>query len=540
MGLRGIGAKPKKIEHRAGLAVAPIAPWCIPAYSRVDRIVMFLESLPVTAGLLAGQRMRVRDWQRRDIIEPIYGPTDDEGRRRVRMFVASMPRKNGKTGLVAGLCLAHFIGPECEPRGQVYSAAADKAQAALMFAEMEAIIQQTPWMAERCNIKTHDKSIQDLETGSIYKALSAKVRSKHGFSASFIVFDELAQSPDGQLFDVLKTSTSARREPLMLVISTQAADDHHIMSELVDHGKAVLAGDRDDPSFGACIYAAPDDADPWDEATWYACNPALGDFRDLQEMRDSARQAMDMPSRENTFRNLYLNQRISAESHFMAPADWRKCVREIDRSALLGKRCWGGLDLAATTDLASLVLYFPEDGGALLTWSWCPQESIRERSDYDRVPYELWARQGHLRPTPGRSIDEAFIAADLAKIATQFDIQHIAFDRWRIDVLKKRINDLGIPLPLVEFGQGYKDMAPAVDALEAGILAQTIIYDGNPILNWCIGNTVIETDPAGNRKPTKRRAKEKIDAAVAAMMAAGIHAKLPAAPRFELRDNYFL
>lgn len=540
MGLRGPGARPKpKPASSPHVAIPPAPPWVMPGLSRVERIVTFLESLPITSGMLAGQRMRVRDWQRRDIIEPIYGEMDDAGRRLIRLFLATMPRKNGKTGLVAGICLAHFLGPECEQRGQVYSAAADKAQAALMFAEMVAIIEAVPWMADRCNIKRHDKTIEDLETGSIYKALSAEVRSKHGFNASFVVYDELAQAMDGQLFDVLKTSMGARAEPLMLVISTQADNDAHIMSELVDHGRAVLDGAVKDPSFGACIYAAPDDADIWDEAVWFACNPALGDFRDLQEMRDSARQAKAMPSRENTFKNLYLNQRISAETRWMAPADWKACARSIDRARLAGKRCWGGLDLAATIDLAAFVLYFPEDGGTLLTWSWCPQESIRERSHNDRVPYETWVKAGHLRATPGRSIDEAFIAADLAKIAGEFDIQHIAFDRYRIEPLKKRIDELGITLPLVEFGQGYVSMAPAVDALEVGILAQSITYDGSPVLGWCVSNVVIDVDPAGNRKPTKRRARDRIDAAVAAIMAVGCHGKHPAAPRFVLRDNYY-
>ena len=202
----------------------------------------------------------------------------------------------------------------------------------------------SPELAARIVIRDFNKEITDAETGSIYVALSADAHNKHGFSASFIAYDELAQAPDRRLFDVLETSTGARTEPLVWIISTQTSDPKHIMSELVDYAKDVNAGVVDDPSFAGFIYEVPETADIWDEQVWKLANPALDDFRSLDELRNYAAKAKRLPAREAVFRNLYLNQRIDASASYISGTDWEACSGMIDVAALAGQRCYGGLD----------------------------------------------------------------------------------------------------------------------------------------------------------------------------------------------------
>lgn len=517
MGIRGPNAKPVKRTRRKRAKDTGL--------SRVERVVRFIESLPITSGLLAGQKFKVRPWQR-SILEGIYR-TDDAGKRIVRQALITMPRKNGKTGLTAALALCHLCGPEAEQRGQVYSAAADRNQAALIYNEMKAIIQAVPELEQRIIIRDFTKHLEDVETGSIYMALSADAKTKHGFSASCIIYDEIAQAPDRKLYDVLMTSTGGRAEPLTIVISTQSSDPHSIMSELVDYGTQIRDGILEDQTFFPVIFTAPEDSDPWNEETWFQCNPALGDFRSLEEMRSAALQAQRIPARESAFRLLYLNQRVSAESRFISQADWESCAGGIDISALRGRPCYGGLDLSSTTDLTSLVLFFPEDDGAVLPFFWAPADRLQEREHSDKVPYPLWAKQGYLEAPAGRAIDKSAIVHRLAEITSAFDVQGIAYDRWRLEDLQKLLSDEGIDIPITPWGQGYKDMGPAVDAMEAAILNRTIKHSGHPILTWNVSNAVIEIDPAGSRKITKEKSIERVDGLVALVMAVGLHARAP-------------
>ncbi len=280
MGLRGPGArkvpktdaedKPKRVKKPA---------WEKRGLTRAERVVRFIEQLKITAGAHAGKSFILRPWQG-EVIEALYA-TNEDGKRKVRQAVLTWPRKQGKTALAAALALCHLCGPEAEQRGQVFSAAADRAQESLLFNEMKAMVLADEGLSERIVIREHNKTLEDRETGSIYMALSSDSNTKHGLSASCIIYDELAQAPNRDLYDVLRTSTAARAEPLLLVISTMSADPHHIMSELVDYGSKVNDGTVDDPTFYACIYTAPMDADPWAEETWYAAilplaTPKLG------------------------------------------------------------------------------------------------------------------------------------------------------------------------------------------------------------------------------------------------------------------------
>ncbi|MCB2077670.1 MAG: terminase large subunit [Novosphingobium sp.] len=498
----------------------PWKPWEAPGLSRSARVIAFLESLPVTKGFGVGKTVQLEPFQR-EWIEAIYCDGED-GLRQVRTGLLSVARGNGKTVLCAGLALCHLIGPEAEPRGECYSAAATKEQSALIFAEMEATILATPWMAARLNVKAFHKQIDDPQSGSIYRALASDGKAVHGLASSFVVCDELAQWKSRELFDVLRTSLGKRAQPLLLVIGTQSPRAENIMSELVDYAARIEAGEIEDNSFHGTVYAVPEDLDGFDPANWHLANPALGKFRSERELAEEAQRADRMPTFEPAFRNLYLNQRVDAEPKAINPAEWEMCGGEFDLDALDGRPCYGGLDLSSTRDLSALALYFPEDAGALVLHCWCPRDNMLEREETDRVPYRTWAKQELIEATPGKAIDKRHIAARLAQVRNRYDLRGLAFDRWGMADLRAILNVEGIELPLVDWGQGYKDMGPAVDAFEIALLEGKIRHGMNPVLRWAAGNLVYEMDPAGLRKPSKNRSIDRIDPMAATIMAIGL------------------
>jgi phage terminase large subunit-like protein len=498
MALRGVGAK--ALSTRGQVAVRDVLPWEVPGLSRAERVIAFCEDLPITAGKLAGSSMRLRPWQR-EFIHAVYAE-DAAGGRPVRTAVLSMGRKNGKTQLAAALALCHLLGPEAEPRGEIYSCALTRDQAAKLYAEMAAMLQAHAELDDRCNIIRFTKVIEVLSgtgAGSIYTALSADAGSKLGLSPSFVVYDELGSAPNRALFDAMDTAAGAREDPLMMVISTQAAADHAVMSELVDYGLRVQAGDIEDPSFHLTLFAAPQDADPWHPETWRLANPAIGDFRSLSDVERQAAQARLVPSKEAAFRNLILNQRVSAVSRFIHKAEWDANGEAVDAAALEGRECYAGLDLGATRDLTAFVMVFPDAAGRLdvLARFFMPEANIEERSNEDRVPYDVWAKQGHVTLIPGATIDPGFVADVLANAAARYDMQALAYDRWRIEDLKRELGLLGASLPLTPFGQGFRDFAPAVDILERCVAEKLLRHGGNPVLNMCAANAVVTRDPAG-------------------------------------------
>lgn len=534
MGLRGPGAKPVKST--------PAKPrrrpkWTRKGLTRSERVIAYVESLKLTSGRWAGKPFRLRDWQK-DAIRRIYEPATAKRTRRVRTALITMGRKNGKTQTAAALALCHLCGPESEPRGEVYSAASDRNQAARVFREMEAFVLADEALAARINVQRFAKKLEVLSgdgAGSTYEALSSDARKAHSLSPSFVVCDELAQWPNRELYDNLITGTGARAEPLVVVISTQTPDTRHVMSELTHYGSQINAGVIDDPSFAAIIYAVPMEADPWDEANWKLANPALGDFLSLEQMRIAAERAQRMPAAEAAFRNLHLNQQVESETRFLNSTDWEACSAPVDAEDMRGRKCWGGLDLASTTDLTAFVLVFPDDSGCydVLAWFWVPNDRLRDRADRDRVPYPQWRDQGLLEAPAGRALDKRFVARKLIELAGRYDIAGIGYDRWRIEDLKVLLAEEGASLPLKDFGQGYRDMGPAVDALETAVLRRKLRHS-HPILTWCASNAVTTADPAGARKLAKDRSLERIDGLVALAMAIGLHQREPKPEPFDV------
>lgn len=518
MGKRGIQSAAKKAIKPRRASRAKTLPWNKKGLSRAERVIKFCEFLPITSGIHAGRKLVLRDWQK-DIINAIYA-TDENGLRKVRTALVSLPRKNGKTALAAALALCHLLGPESEQRGQVFSAASDREQASIIYREMEAIILSVPEFDARCHIQSFHKTITDTTTGSVYRAMTSDGRKAHGLSPSFMVYDELAQSKDRELYDNLTTGTGARKEPLMVVISTQSADPNHIMSELVDYALKIEDGTMpEDPAFYGCIYAAPEESDPWDEKTWFDCNPALDDFRSLEEMQIFAEQAKKIPAKENVFRNLYLNQRVDAASRWISSTDFESCIGEIPD--LTGRECYAGLDLSSTQDLSALSLCFvpteEKEPFYTLHYAWCPEDAIRTRSKQDRVPYDLWNKQKHIEATPGTVIDYGYILRRIEAIGKQYSLKGLLFDRWGSTKIVKDLEDIN--LTVLEFGQGFASMSPPSKEMEKLVLSQKIMFPDNPALKWCFSNVIVETDAAGNVKPSKKRSKEKIDMVVSTIMA---------------------
>jgi phage terminase large subunit-like protein len=348
---------------------------------------------------------------------------------------------------------------------------------------------------------------------------------------SVVVYDELAQARNRELYDVLDTAMGARSEPLFLVISTQSNDPQHILSQLIDDGLR-----SDDPTTVTHLYAVPEDVeDIFDPKVWGLANPALGDFRSLKDLQTMADRAARMPSFEASFRNLYLNQRVDAQSPLIARSEWTAC--KVERTLEHGEAIYLGLDLSSTTDLTALVAVSAENGDRVKAWFWKPGDLIRDHENRDRAPYGQWARDGWLDTPPGRAIDYGFIARTIAEVVSDYQVLGLSYDRWRIENLMRELDGVGLAsyvdgkddvangLRLVPFGQGFKDMAPAIDALEVSVIERRFAHDGNPVLAFCFSNAVAVTDPAGNRKLDKSKTRFRIDGAVAAAMALGLKAR---------------
>lgn len=525
MGLRGPGATRAKAAREQANTKKRRLPWLKKGLSRLDRVVAFIEFLPVTKGKLAGKRYKLIPDQV-EFIRNVYGRKAKDGRRLTRTAIKSEPKGNGKTGLLAPLALCHLLGPESERRGEIYSAAIDRQQAAIMFNEMEAIINAVPEFGSRVNIVRFHKKIEVLSgdgQGSIYEALSSDARRSHGLAPSLWVYDELAQAKDRELLDGLLNGMGKRNEPLAVIISTQARDDHHPLSQLIDLGLSGV-----DPSFYVQLHAAPVDADPFDEKVWRECNPAWGIFLDEVDFRQKADLARRQPAFEAAFRNLRLNQRIDAndENRIVTPAVWKLGNVPVDIEE--GALCYGGLDLSGKHDLTALVLSFPDEQGGfdLLPFFWTPLGMLERRAPNEQALFRQWIKEGHMIAVPGPVIEFQYVAAQIASFSRRWNIQSIGYDRWRIDEFQHELNKIGAEVEMEPFGQGYKDMAPAVENFAELALMAKLHHGGHPVLNACVANAILtKPDDAGNQKFAKGKSNDsgpvRIDGVVAAAMSLG-------------------
>lgn len=480
---------------------------------RANNVIRFIENFcMVPEGAKVGQPIKLAPFQKKFIRE-VY----QSGIRRAYLSIA---RKNGKTALIAALVLAHLVGPEAVRNSQIVSGARSRDQAALVFALASKMVQLNPALAEIIRIVPSGKRLIGLLMNVEYKALAADGTTAHGLSPVLAILDEVGQVRGKQddFVDAITTSQGAHDRPLLIAISTQAPTDADLFSEWIDKAGG-------DPRTVCHVYAAPEDCNLLDEKAWKAANPALGLFRSLDDVKDQAESASRMPSAENTFRNLTLNQRVSTMSPFISKGEWQACG---GYPVEIQGECYGGLDLSARTDLTAFVLTYQVDGAVhALCRFWAPEQGVRERTKRDRVPYDQWAREGFLTLTPGATVDYEHVARDICEMIGDADIRAIAYDRWRIDLFRKELDRIGMHLPLQEFGQGYKDMSPALDTLESVILNHRLRHGMNPVLTMCAANAIVSKDAAGNRKLDKGRATGRIDGLVALAMSMGVQGEEP-------------
>ncbi len=471
-------------------------------------------------GEWAGRTFELQKWQRDQIIRPMFGwKRKSDGCRRFRKAYIELPRKNGKSTLSAGLAL-YMLFADGEPGAEVFSAASDRDQASIVFNEARSMVESSPALAKLAEV--YKRSIVVTSTRSVYKVLSADAFTKHGLNASGIVFDELHAQPNRDLFDVLNTSTGARQQPMMVMITTAGYDRTSICYEQHEYARKVLNGVIDDAELFAYI-AAADDRDDWTSPkTWAKANPGMGVTVKADYLEAEAKRAQNVPAYQNTFRRLHLNQWTSQETRWLDLGVWDKCDRMVDLALLKGANCYGGLDLASSSDIAAFVLDFPPEAGDehgvhfWLPFFWIPEENMIERARKDRVPYDAWVRDGLMMATPGNVIDYDFILRDIERLGQIYDIKEIAFDRWGAVQLSTQL--IGAGFEMVGFGQGFVSMSPPTKEFYRLVQQQELAHGGHPVLRWMADNVVVDQDAAGNLKPNKAKSREKIDGIVAGLM----------------------
>lgn len=485
--------------------------------TRGERVIAFIERYCVVPeGMHVGKPMKLEPFQRRFVLDVYDNP---HGTSRGYLSIA---RKNGKTALIAALVLAHLVGPEAVRNSQIISGARSRDQAALVYNLASKMAALSPGLQSIVKPIPSSKILVGLPLNVEYKAIAAEGSTAQGLSPIMAILDEVGQvrGPQDAFVDAITTAQGAYDNPLLLAISTQAATDADLFSIWLDD-----ASRSGDPHIVSHVYSAHSGCDLMDCDAWRAANPAMGVFRSEADIERQAKQAARMPSVENTFRNLILNQRISMFSPFVSADVWKSCGGPIDISVLDSNPCYVGLDLSSRTDLTSAVITAKDDDGNwhVLPIFWTPEQGLFERAARDRAPYDVWVAQGYLRTTPGHTVDYEYVVNDLAEILADRDVRVIGFDRWRIDVFKRELERADITWRLEPFGQGFKDMSPALDNLEADLLNGKIYHGMHPVLTMCASNATIIKDSAGNRKLDKSKSTGRIDGMVALAMARGIY-----------------
>ena len=485
-----------------------------------DFAVTFIESLCHTKGTWAGKKFELIDWQEQ-IIRDLFGILKPNGYRQFNTAYIEIPKKNGKSELAAAIALLLTCG-DGEQRAEVYGAAADRQQASIVFDVAADMVRMCPALNKRVKILASQKRLIYEPTNSFYQVLSAEAYSKHGFNVHGVVFDELHSQPNRKLYDVLtKGSGDARMQPLFFLITTAGTDTHSICYEVHQKAQDIIDGRKIDPTFYPVIYGADDTEDWTSPKVWKKCNPSLGETIGMDKVKTACESAKQNPGEENSFRQLRLNQWVKQAVRWMPMDKWDKCAFAVNEDDLRGRVCYGGLDLSSTTDITAFVLVFSpldeEDKYVIIPYFWIPEDTLDLRVKRDRVPYDVWERQGYLQTTEGNVIHYGYIEKFIESLGERFNIREIAFDRWGAVQMVQNLEGMGFTV--VPFGQGFKDMSPPTKELMKLTLEQRIAHGGHPVLRWNMDNIFVRTDPAGNIKADKEKSTEKIDGAIATIMA---------------------
>ena len=495
-----------------------------------DRAQNFFETCLVhTKGKWAGVPFTLSDWQRDDIIRPLFGTIRPDGLRQYRTAYLERGRKNGKSEEAAAVAL-YLLTSDGEEGAEVYGAACDRDQASIVFHLAADMVRRSPYLSSILKIVDSQKRIIYPETGSFYRAIPADAAGAHGYNASAIVFDELHAQPNRDLWDVLTTSTAAREQPLVYAITTAGFDRSSICWELHEYALRVQAGTVEDKTFFSDIRALPEDADWTDEKLWPIANPGLegaggGDFRGLEELRTAVAQAKERPAMENTIRRLYFSQWTASETRWFNLNAWDACGGLIDESKLKSRECYGGLDLGSTSDFTALALAFPRegetgDGYDVVMRCWLPEAAIEKRSQM-KEQLDAWIRAGFIKVTPGDVLDYRAVKQEVIDCAGQFDMRACGYDPWQATQIAVELNEeLGEEF-MVPVRQGFRTLSAPSKLLETlvGRGLDGLNHGGHPVLRWHADNVVAEVNADGAVKPSKKKSSEKIDL-VAALVTA--------------------
>lgn len=495
----------------------PRKDWHLPS----GAVIAFAHSLVVPAGKFVGVPLRLREFQL-EFIRDVYNPRLPDGRRKRRQAILSVARRAGKTLMAALVILVHLVGPAKKPNSIIVSAATTRKQASIVFRFVAGMVRMNPTLRQRLKVIDSTKHIVHRADQSTYSAIAAEAGGQFGEGLDLVVYDELAQAKNDLLYHALMTSLGSQVEPLMMIISTQAPANDHILSELIDYGLKIRAGEFEDDTFTVHLYAAAPDAALMDEAEWRKANPTLGDYRDIDELRATMKRAIKVPSLEAQARNLYLNQRVQAKAPFLTASIWERGAKPTREDLLYdGRPVYGGLDLSARTDLSALSMAVEDDEHNIHLFNriWTPDDTLDERAARDRAPYRTWADRDFLIPVPGQVLNYDFLAADLGDLSSKIAFTRIAYDQWRIEVFKQSLARMGVAIEMMPFGQGFKSMSPAIEIFEQLALEGRLRHHNHPVLRWAISNAIVDRDAAGNRKLTKMKSFGRIDPAVASIMA---------------------
>lgn len=491
-------------------------------YDDAERAIRFIETnLTHVEGKFAGQPLVLEPWQR-TIVEDLFGwKNSSDNLRKYRVLYFEVPRKNGKSTLGAAIAL-YLLMADREAGAQIVSAAADTEQAKVIFSMAARMIANSPKLTSLTN--TFSKSIAYYKLGNTYKVLSAIAKGKHGKNLHGILFDEVHEQPNRELYDTLKTSMGTRLQPLEIYMTTAGYDRTSLCWELHEYALKVRDGIIKDPTFYPIIYAA-DWADDWtSEKVWAKANPNLGTSVRIEFLRNECKAAQERPAYENTFRRLYLNQWTEQDSRMIPMQTWAMNGKvTFTEESLHGKKCWGGLDLASTGDIASLSLIFPEKSSyKCLSYFFCPRDIMPSRHKRNPMAnYPEWERQGFLIGTPGDQIDYDFIEHFILKKQKVFNIQKIGYDRWNATQLVQKLK--GHNLEMEPFGMGFASLSAPTKELLRAVGKHEFHHNNHPVFTWMAGNVASEQTADGNIKPSKKRSKEKIDGIISAVVGIGMY-----------------
>ena len=489
---------------------------------KARRVIRFIECLRHTKGEFHGKPFKLLPWQEK-IIREVFGTVRDEdpSMRQYNQVYIEIGKKNGKSELGAALALNMLINDD-EWKAEVYSCASDRQQAAIVFDVAVDMVRQNPTLSRLIKIIPSTKRMVYQPTGSIYQVLSSEVATKHGLNVSACIFDELHTQPTRALYDVMtQGSGDARKQPLWFFLTTAGTDRNSVCWEVHQKALDILEGRKHDPRFYPVVYGLPDDADWQDEQNWYKCNPSLGHTITIDKVRDAYHKALETPADENMFRQLRLNQWVKQSVRWMPMDKWDECGAPVIPGDLEGRVCYAGLDLSSTSDLTTLVLVFPPSDESepyiVLPFFWLPEETLPLRVRRDHVMYDVWEKQGFLQTTEGNVVHYGFIEKFICELGEKYNIREIAYDRWNATQMVQNLEDDGFTM--IPFGQGFRDMSPPTKELMRLVLEHRLAHGGHPVLRWNMDNAFVRTDPAGNLKIDKQTSTEKVDGAVALVMA---------------------